>query len=302
MRRIQALIVLLFSILVFISCGKDHNPDNSNPPVPDTNDSTYLDSIYIIGNPGSFLDTGNIVIYHYDNLKRLASTSNLRETAPASSVYIDGGSSTFYYNGNDTLPYKLVAYSNSDINNYVDTSTSFYNYDANGNKIKDSTRFSSSDITTYTLKTTVTDYTYSAGKMVGYTVENDVYPNTNQVVSKDTATLDSKGNVITNVKYIVTGATENLALTSTGTYDNHPGPYTKITAFKAMRQFAESDNVLYLSYNNYLTIDHNQLLPSIETIHSSATYQYLANGYPVIADIIYDGVSYSYAYTYKSLP
>ncbi len=292
-KLLPVILIAAISIVLF-SCKKEAKVNNSN--IVPVNDSIYLHKIYTLYDSGTGLDTLYIITYSYDNLHRLSGGAAVVNNGAG---YVPYGSLEVYYNGNDTLPVQMISYSGS--TTYTDTVISFHTYDAAGNKIKDSIIKSSLHQAVYSLKNTAVNYSYAPGKIYGYSIENDLFPVPAQLIIKDTASLDANNNIIDDIRYNVTGTTEDLSLISNFTFDDHPGPYMKVNALRTLRQFPEASNILNISFNNPVTENYNKLLPTPENINSTITYQYNANDFPYVADMIYNGTLYRYVYAYTSL-
>lgn len=130
-------IISVLIALVFSSCQKELDIDLGNPPPPSgtNNDSIYI-SAYV--DLDTALPSGQDTLYvdrfFYDNHKRVSYISTIEtinsERWPSVMKY--------YYNGNDTLPYKITSTS-ADGNGVIYLlDTAYFTYASNGLISKDS--------------------------------------------------------------------------------------------------------------------------------------------------------------------
>ncbi len=210
MKTIPTLIasVMLFSVFL-ISCGKDH-PAQNNPVINPVADTHYLSKEIVV-----YSGTGDttVVTFHYDNAKRLI---KIADTTNYSTPFEYIGSTTYYYNGNDTFPYKSYHITTG---SFIDTTTKFFYYDASGRKIKDSIILIFSDGANYQIYHTVNSFQYAVGKIYGYSVDSLVYtivgPGTYRHVKTDTATLDANNYIVSNIKHEWDGSIAQTEITNT---------------------------------------------------------------------------------------
>ena len=185
----------LFSLIAFMSCKKDNNRDT-------TPDGNYIDKIYSLVDNGTGIDTLIALSVNYDNLKRVTLMTNGTDE-----------NWTYFYNGNDMSPYKAV------IQSYGGgPDTVYFTYNSAGLKIKDSVLQGPNPASI----STVTEYSYETGKIISYAVNNI------SNFSKDTATTDANGNILSNWlhRYYTPPVTEYYTVHSVFTYDNHPHPFS----------------------------------------------------------------------------
>jgi hypothetical protein len=267
MKRILTLLTLV-SILTYtlISCNKDSTSNNSNTTA---NDSIYLDKVYNLSYSGSGLDTQYIYTCNYDNAHRLTS---LISTPVANNV-----NGYFYYNGNDTLPFKSE-YIDEHVG--IDTGTVYHFYDANQVKTKDSMITSLQSGSSY--YTEVVNYTYSPGEMFGEIILTTASAT---IYLRDTAILDANGNIINSKDYVFDGTGYVLNRTSDFTYDSNINPFSKLNIFKSMRRFPNGETLFYeiMCYNNIITQSETTVAPNPSNYTQVFSYTYNQNGLPAIS-------------------
>ena len=246
-----------------------------------------MDKVYTVFDDGSGSETQEIITFNYDDLKRM---TVIVDSARAGSAFFLFSRTTAFYNNIDTLPYKITSIS-GDSNN-SDTVIMFHYYNSAHIKTKDSVITSTLEISSgsYQKDIKVTNYSYTPGKMYGYSVQTAIYPVSAAVVTKDTATLDGNNNIISNKKYKVSGSVSELSIISNFTYDNHANPYSKLNIFTALHQLPDPNQLNEASYNNFLTEDHHVLLPSPYDENIIISYSYQQNGLPTVANEIWNGI------------
>ncbi|MEO8768607.1 MAG: hypothetical protein ABI402_00925 [Ferruginibacter sp.] len=296
MKRICFLFALTgFALIIFASCQKEINSDvtsNNYISPPAINDSNYLDKIFDLYDNGSGIDTQNISVCRYDNLRRLTSISD--------SIFdSDEINFTYYYNGTDTLPYKSMYTDVSSTN--ADTEIVYHYFDANQQKIKDSIINISNDGSSVNVQ--VINYSYSPGKMYGEIATTGILPSSAPVYSRDTATLDANNNIISSLDYILSGSDYILNRTSNFTYDNHSNPFSKLNMFKSFNRFPNGETLFWevMCFNNIITQTETTLPPNQYTFNPGFTYTYGQNGLPVTNTTGSGIYTDTEAYTYKSL-
>lgn len=302
MKRILSAIILLsiFS-LVFVSCKKNSDSNNSNP-VPVSSD--YLSRMIYLSNDGSGTEVkeGSIT-YVFDNLKRV--THVIDSSAVGSSAVLELWETTeYFYNGNDTLPYKSVVIGNPAAQTEYDTTINFYTYNAAGLLIRDTGYYAGHTSTDdYNTRSNQT-YTYSGSMITGRRDAIVTYGGfSNNETRIDTAHTDANGNIIQNIKH-----KDLETINSTITWDNHPSPFAKLSNFRASLIFPFGETFFYEmpQYNNRLHITELTTGGSNHTYDEDFTgrYSYNANGYPtqiLQPDPAVSGAYEKYIFEYKSL-
>ena len=277
------------------ACQKEVNVDDNFVPTP-TTDSNYLDKIYDIYDDGSGVDTQNISVCRYDNLKRL--------TAINDSVYnSDKITFTYYYNSTDTLPYKSMY--TDEFTAGSDTEIVYHYYNTNQQKIKDSIikSYYSNGLGSQAVSVQVVNYSYAPGKMFGELVKTGINSASAPVYSRDTAILDANNNIISSVDYTLSGSTYVLNRTSGFTYDNHPNPFSRLNIFKSYNRFPNGETLFWeiMCYNNILTQYEETLPPNPYIFDPVFTLTYKQNGFPASNSTGSGATLDTEAYTYKSL-
>ncbi|MFT3910508.1 MAG: hypothetical protein QM737_13870 [Ferruginibacter sp.] len=278
MKRIPSLLTIV-SILVisFISCKKDSNADNSNPN-PSTS-SNYLSRISFYSNDGSGTEVlDGTTTYVFDNQKRV--TKKIDSSLVGSSAsFVLWQTTEYFYNGNDTLPFKEVIIGNPAAQIEYDTTISYFTYNSAGLLIRD-TGFYVSHGTGYFAVNSNQTFTYS-GTMITGRMDATITQTSGSYTETriDTAQTDANGNIIHNIKH---KGIENI--NSTITWDNHPSPFSKLSNFRSSFIFPFGETFFYEmpQYNNRLHITEVQTGGSTHTYDEDLTgnYTYNAEGYP----------------------
>ncbi|MEO6720684.1 MAG: hypothetical protein ABIN67_09960 [Ferruginibacter sp.] len=219
-------------------------------------------------------DTTIKMLFQYDNKKR-----NTR----IDYTYYDNGVSTnlsyrsnFFYNGNDTVPYKralttpLLTAADDDYSN----DTSFYFY-ANGVLTGDSAKvIENGNKVTYARK-----FAYYTDKIIT-TIKEYNGSTPNGFIATDTINITyANGNIIQQVDSTQSYIRQEFNFL----YDNHINPFyntqSKIGINNGFPFYEIELHVMDIfTKNNALEI--NELMGSFYSSHSILTYQYKANGYP----------------------
>ncbi|MEO7049456.1 MAG: hypothetical protein ABI091_29395, partial [Ferruginibacter sp.] len=229
---------LLSIIILTISCQKEINGFDPIPPSPVDSikvlDSSYLDKVILLDENG--VDTFEIQTFNYDVNKRLVLiTDTTKDRGTISPAY-----TKYFYNGNDTLPYKNIYVSTFE---QFDSVVTYLFYDNVGKKIADSsielTKFPNSDTTRYEI---VTHYNYAGNKVIGDSKSINIYNGQTYVDENiDTAIIDMNGNILNIVKNRTTlgsnGANINYKLNYNYTYDGHTNPYFKLNILTGIQPF-----------------------------------------------------------------
>ncbi|MFZ1528373.1 MAG: hypothetical protein WAT19_06470 [Ferruginibacter sp.] len=294
--------VLVISAIMF-SCQKEMDENSLlNPPVTNLLDSNYLDIIYEIDSIAGVNDTFGRWIYEYDNQKRVASLTEYDNY----SGMIDGKDIyRYFYNGNDSLPFKTLNYNYNLVNNIWelgDSSLTMYYYNAQGRNIKDSlVTFNQNGPSQYIVKR----YEYAGQNIY---MEELFYLSTSSipVISRrDTAVLDLNGNIRFSKKYAVYNNVSTLDYTSEFTYDNKPSPFKKLSNFSSLvvTPFGETFFYEMQGTNNRLRANEiNAFTGNGYTEDLTGKYSYLPNGYPsrIVDEYAPDSISIV-SFKYRSL-
>jgi hypothetical protein len=312
------LFAILSIIIILSSCQKEISIENIPNPNPNpgvlTADSNYLSKIYYTYFDGVSLDTIDIFSYTFDNNKRVVLLTDTSDYTGPNHLY---SRTQYFYNAADTLPYKSIRFEHHNTLGveYIDTTTTFIFFNTSGQKIKDSVISQFQNLSTYVNKEiAVHQYTYSPLKIYGATKTILFYTlggslNDNDVT--DTATLDAKGNIISNIKNRYNAASLSVEkVVSTLTYDANPSPFAHLTNFKAYMVFPSGETLLeeFVQKNNRLHTTEITSSPfSTGRFYEedyTGQYLYRPDGYPKEIYGLDNSAPGSYArllFIYKSL-
>ena len=299
MKLKRSLPVLLATLCIYLTaCQKEISADNGLFPVPAA-DSNYLDKLYDLYDNGAGVDTQEIYTVHYDNLKRVSSISDSLVTATGPEHF-----ESFYYsyNGTDTLPYRSVQVV-TESSSYFDSLSTYHFYDAQKRKSQDSTVETYGPMgAAYTVSKRIIAYSYGAGKLYGETAATDITPAGVTFFTRDTADVNSNGDIITNKKYRFNGTGYDLYVTSNYTYDTHANPFSILSNFLAHRYFPNGETLIfeYMGHNNMLT-QNEFTIPSSYNFSVSVNYVYNTAGFPIIENYLGPALDEKLIYTYKTL-
>jgi hypothetical protein len=252
--KIKHLLIATVAIvsLYLSACQKELNPDDIISRVDSTGNSAVEDSAYL---DKMIIRDTNIVtgyidsskwVFNYDAQKRL---SFVTEKSLSNPTFDSANILKFYYNTNDSLPYKIEVIAS--IIPTISIETYYYFYDNSGKLIKDSVNnfVGSGENLSRTLS-------YSGNKIFA---ELNSSNSTVNPIEKDTFTLDTRMNIVGFRYHIRTTAnTFELASSSTSTFDNGVNPYVKVPSMKiywftySTIDF-EADNSSSIGVNNILT-------------------------------------------------
>ncbi len=297
---------ILFALVVFIiytltACKKDSITEQSAPSTVSA-DSNFISKVIRIQKRGTQIDSINTT-YNYDNLKRVSLISSTFNSASYSALYLN----TYYYNGTDTIPFKMVETSSTNYANVInyDTTLSFYSYSNSKQLIKDSTLIyrKNNSFNSYDIYKSITTYSYSLNKIYSFNTYSTLYSLSPTSLSSyftefDTATLDVNKNIIgTKIKYVSYSTPPPPFPPSTSisfgeyifTYGNNPSPFLRQNINLIFPSFErESDFSLYRqigNVNNNLktkSISFNQTGTPIGFTEDDFTGKYIfkTNGFP----------------------
>ncbi|HMI79954.1 MAG TPA: hypothetical protein VK484_14240 [Ferruginibacter sp.] len=289
---------LLLAALCFFfleSCQKEYSIDNGNTPVsPSGNDSFYLDRItevYYIPGDSTIQD------FLYDNQKRIKSIS---KKSYQNNTLIDTSVITLFYNGNDSLPFKLTDYlAVVGVFTWFDSTINFLFYDAQGRMILDSSIHSSQGTgSPYHKDKDIYSVKYVANNIYGYNTSTNLSNPNPPSIQVDTTWLDANKNILKRHFY----DSQPLALFRTEdntSFDNKLSPYFYM---KQIPYFYVT-SPYYTGMNNLL-ITHTEKLyiPAIYDVKYVHTYN--AYNMPILSigiDIPTQAVEEKIYYKYRSL-
>lgn len=290
------LVTMLFYSLV--SCQKEINDTIINPVVnPAVNDSIYLDKLYELYDAGSGVDTQEVAIFSYDAQKRIIKWENRDfHTNDIFQLF------TYDYSGNDSIPYKSGLLECGSPGSVPDTTITFHTFDVNQRNLRDSSiikRQNGTYIYYY-----VTDFTYDTDKKYGFARNISIAPSPGITYTKDTATIDPSGNILSSKRYKDYGTGFELISTSAYTYDTHINPFAKQWINKAHQifPFGETFYWEYMPYNNVSTqIEYIISSGPAPWMNLTNTYTYTSNGLTATAVTVDGTDTETIIYTYKSL-
>lgn len=226
---ISLLLAVLF-ILMLSSCQKEISEGNGILPGTTTNptntalgDSNYLSRITYVQFQSGVSDTG-ITRFSFDNLKRVKGSS-LNEQD-----YSD--TTTYFYNGTEALPFKMIMTS-YDISGERDTTIKYFYYNSASLLIRDSTMdmYRPAPPSNDLVSKTIGLNTYSGNKIYRDEQTTDLYDPSGSyfpINYLDTFTLDANRNIIDRrVMELSAGAVPVLTVNHI-TYDTKPSPYISL--------------------------------------------------------------------------
>ena len=193
-------------------------------------DSNYLDKIIVVDSNAVGIDSG-YYLFNYDNLKRIKNIDIKSFNTTGNNF--DTAVINFYYNANDTLPYKVLT--------TIELGQYYFTYNNAGKLIKDSViqRDPSNPVTNYSIR--VNNYSFG---------NNEIYVNSNKAVYianvslynfNDTLRLDAFGNVTMANYYSNASGIMYFSQNVTASFDNKISPYKKVKGW----------SVFLFSYNDY---------------------------------------------------
>jgi len=297
--------LVIVSAVLFSACQKQIDSRGEDPTLPPVveQDSNYLYRVWETDTTTSTLDSIDVSTYFYDAQKRVTKRTEFYGDAVSTPDSLDVVT-LYSYNGNDTVPFKSIIYDYAN----GDTTTTFHYLDAQGRKLKDS---SISFVTSAFPFKRVSNYTWHAnGFVIDFSATVTGGGSVLLPKFKDSATLDSRGNIIYYAEYyyLITGTPE-LHERVNITYDNNPNPEAKLSIFK-IRDLViggEPDIIEFFpQFNNGVKFDYfiagNGFPDDIYTFFHQ--YNYLPNFYPAsgkIYDVNPGSFGSKLKYEYKKL-
>ena len=289
-------ILTLFLATFFISCqkGVDETP---RPGIINDANSIYLNKMVILDTTQPVgMDTVEKMFFEYDNSKRIKSIFSYWVGI------MDSSRQEFFYQGNDTLPFKIVDHSIEDHGagffHYVDTI--YFNY-ADGVVSKDSVLSWNLTTGSGVASPYVQEFTKSGNTVKRISRYYSGFSGNYVFLGSDTANFDvthSAGNLTAHTSSGSSSGSSDVFVQAT--YDTKPNPLAKVYPVK------------YPVFDSYLIADwftqkNNPLQVQFQYDHSSPieneqlTYIYRSNNYPLSATYSStDGLDYNkllYFYT-----
>ena len=267
--KVRFLVIFLPFVFAIVSCQREVDGTIDRTTNPVTNDSIYLKQYVekdITAAPGS--DTIYKYDFYYDNAKRISGYLLTEYNYnPLMKSYTDV---KYYYNGNDTLPFKTTMHIQDAGLSYLDTTFYFY---SNGKVAADSIIFYREN-NHELLYTNSTNFTPS-GVNVFVRIRRVNYLPGTPIVSVDSGLVNittAGGNISTQTSPIglLFGGYSNF------TYDNKVNPFYRIDTHYPVMGFSLFD----VQKNNFLS-DKTGSDPSNLYYHFTITYTYRSDGYPV---------------------
>lgn len=308
------IVICLFttSVIFLFGCKKGtvDNTQTTNPTTENVN-ANFISKSYMLSNRvqnSNALDTTKWIYYTYDNLKRVALIKeNYSYFGQAGSA--TSSNKTYFYNGNDSLPSSInfIELKNNDTGK--DTISSYFTYNSFGQKIVDSTIKISANISgvnlLYKKIKSIKTSTYVGNKIYIFTTSTPlqlINLNFTAFTERDTATLDSKGNIIEykNRRYNNLGQNDSYSIL-TYTFDNNPSPFSKFSPGDASQDL-NKNNVLRKI--EYIPATSPTNPPQTYEINRTGGYTYNLFGYPTISNFyaLYNaGFTYKEVFVYTSL-
>lgn len=256
MNKLLSVVSLSLAIFLF-SCQKEVTSDGNNSNNTATNnliDSNYIDKIYQIDMTGGAYDTVGIWLYNYDNLKRVQSMT-LQSIDP---TITDGISYSYFYNNQDTLPYKTVSTETS--SGITNTITHFHFWDSNRRNLLDSSLYTNGSVNYYLVR----NYTYGNNMIMGSQYTDLTAGPIINLMQKDTAITDSYGNILQSKKYVFNTNNNIWELSSTTSYinDGKRSPFSILSNYKTFRVFPSGETLYYelpVFYNSTSQTETNSI-------------------------------------------
>jgi hypothetical protein len=295
MKILTTATAILFFILVISSCQKEVD-ETQRPRIVNNADSIYLNKLVVLDTTLPVgMDTVHKKFFQYDNLKRIKSIFSYFVGI------MDSSRHEFFYQGNDTLPFRIVDHSIEDHGagffHYVDTI--YFNY-ADGMVRKDSVL--SWNLTTGDIVggPGVNEFTISGNTVKRISRYYGVFSGSYVLGGSDTANFDVTNSAGNLTAHTTPGSSEFVFVQAT--YDTKPNPMAKVYRVK------------YPVFDSYLTVDwftqkNNPLQVQYQVDHFSPiekeqyTYIYRTDNYPSSATFSStEGLDYNkFLYVYTTL-
>lgn len=263
------LFLALLSIIIF-SCQKEKNQDRQgeNPIGDSTTLSMYVD---LDTTATSGLDTVEVQKYSYDNSKRLSKSYYIEYTdGIPDGLYV----TDLFYNGIDTLPFKIVGTFYELPSGNADAPEIGYYFYKDGKLSSDSV--SRNDPSVYY----VNSYTYDNNTIIS----TNIYASTPPIISVDkhyqtktngntTSQLDSSF-----VNGVFSGSPEVILSAS---YDTKHNPF-----YNLVSSIDNTPSVYSLeTYSEDMIVEKNNPVEINSGFHIKYVYDYNSNGYPAVARV-----------------
>jgi hypothetical protein len=296
MRFYLAGIVFLL-VIGFSSCQKEIDWGTSGQV---TNDSIYISQFVDLDTsftPG--LDTMDKTIFSFDTQKRIKAI-NIAIYTPGSPGITDIAWDERYYNGVDTLPYKIVCKFSGQTE--IDTTFIFY---VNGRVVKDSTVSNASSSKLVAL------FNWLSSTRIYE--RNSHYDINNNVVQEDSSYFNrvwiSQNQINTadttyGLSTIIPAFFENIQ-SSAIQFDNNPNPLSKLSIGYPpdFGEYVGQPGLFWGGYelsllkNNFTIVTYSNFYPGSSTSTITYSYKYRDDGYPLIGRNNSNSIKTIYGYT-----
>jgi hypothetical protein len=294
------------------SCEKESSVERGAIEPGVTNlvgDSNYLDKVYLMDTLNNILDTTHIITLHYDNQKRVIS---MCDTVVGNSIY-ENGKRFYYYNGVDSLPKGTFEIARQDPNtNLLDSIIAYFTYDGSQRKIKDSIIYKypgmSNGVIVYATQQEVYKYYYTIGGMYGTRRYELIYPSQDTFYYKDTAILNSNGNIVSSKGYqfVNTGGGNGyyeLRSKTAYMYDGKLNPFAYTKMYKAHQEWPSGETLFFEYMGNQNITTQNEIIyssPGGTNINYDAdnTYIYNSHGLPIVEKDLQTGTKILFKYKF----
>ncbi len=267
------LLFLVFLSFIFFSCQKEITSEikTENPQSDSTTLAMYvdLDTTKVSG-----FDTVEVQKYSYDNLKRLSKSYYIvYDNGIPDGLYL----TELFYNGNDTLPFKIVGtFYDSPSGNPDDPDIGYYFYN-DGKLTSDSVSYGNDPSVYY-----VHSYTYNNNVITS----TYIYASTPPTISVDKH-YQTKANGNTTSQFdssFVNGAYYGTSeVLFSATYDTKNNPFYKLVS----SSFERIPSFIYAleTYSEDMTSEKNNPVEIISGFHIKYVYEYNYNDYPSVARV-----------------
>lgn len=237
MKQLAILTVVGLAFLFLLpGCQKEFSIENGNTPgTPGNNDPVYLDRVI---ETYSTLADSTVEDFRYDVQKRV---SGINKKHYSNHILEDTSVTTYFYNGNDTVPFKYTIYLANVNVAFLDSSVGFMYYNALGKIISDSTIYSSGGGGGYYRSKEIGTYQYDGNNIAWYRTQTDLLnpasPVTNYI---DSLWFNANKNMVKWHSY--DSPPLFLHNTENNTFDNMLNPYyyTNIPYYRGVNNLLTS--------------------------------------------------------------
>jgi hypothetical protein len=262
MKMRKNILGLMAIILFFLSaCKKDNAPEQTQPVAPVLPlgiDSNYISKIYSYDTSSAGAKKKNVTIFNYDNSKRVTQTIDTATDSQSTNTNFFSTTNLFY-NGIDTLPYKITSTRNTNFGAVL--VTRFLFYDNTGRITKDSSFNTVPSGSIFAMFLNVDIYTYSGNNMYVFYKRTNLNSPVNTDLYKDTILLDANKNATSLKNYIFDPSISSYTLRTINSYTFD----VKKNPLASIRYLQSGSADTYLS-STYLFV------PTFAGVNNSNTY------------------------------